>query len=199
MADPHFPRSLFSFNEFREVFDHSKDGRSGDEQLLTLTQCRRTAAEYALSFRTLAAQTTWTEDPLKGHFHKGLNHDLQTELACRDEGRTLDQFIELTTFSDLDTPRTRAPVMTVSDRPEPMQVDTHHISPEERDHHINHQLCLYCSEPGHLRISCPARPRQDYASRVSVPFSHSILRTALLFLSFSLFPQELYQCVYKCI
>ncbi len=100
-----FPTFTVFLQRFREVFDHSKDGRSGDEQLLTLTQCRRTAAEYALSFRTLAAQTTWTEDPLKGHFHKGLNHDLQTELACRDEGRTLDQFIELTTFSDLDAPR----------------------------------------------------------------------------------------------
>ncbi len=71
---------------FREVFDHPKDGRSPDELLLTLSQGRRSAAEYALAFRTLAAQTTWTEDPLKVHYRKGLNHDLQTELACRDKG-----------------------------------------------------------------------------------------------------------------
>ncbi len=74
-----FPTFTDFLQRFREVFDHSKDGRSADEQLLTLNQGRRTAAEYAMSFRTLAAQTTWTEDPLKVHFRKGLNHDLQTE------------------------------------------------------------------------------------------------------------------------
>ncbi len=67
---------------FREVFDHPKDGRSPDELLMTLSQGRKPAAEYALAFRTLAAQTKWTEDPLKVHYRKGLNHELQTELAC---------------------------------------------------------------------------------------------------------------------
>ncbi len=93
-------RSPFrSFEEFLqrfcEVFDHPKDGRGADELLLTMSQGKRTAADYALTFRTLAAQTTWTEDPLKVHFRRGLNHELQAELACCDEGRTLNQFIEL--------------------------------------------------------------------------------------------------------
>ncbi len=52
-------------------------------------------ADYALSFRTLAAQTGWPDDPLKLHFRKGLGAELQSELACRDEGKTLDQFIDL--------------------------------------------------------------------------------------------------------
>ncbi len=168
-----FPTFTDFLQRFREVFDHSKDGRSADEQLLTLSQGRRTAAEYAMSFRTLAAQTTWTEDPLKVHFRKGLNHDLQTELACRDEGKTLDQFIDITIQIDnllrSQRPSTRAPSMTVSDSHEPMQVDTYHISSEERDRRINHRLCLYCGEPGHIRISCPARSRRDSTTRVSVP------------------------------
>ncbi len=47
-------------------------------------------------FRTLAAQTGWRDaEPLKLLFRKGLNHDLQSELACRDEGKTLEQFINL--------------------------------------------------------------------------------------------------------
>lgn len=132
---------------FWKVFDHSRDGRSTDKQLLTLTQGRRTAAKYALAFRTLAAQTTWTKDPLKVHFRKGLSHELQTELSCRDEGRTLNQFIELSIQID-SLLRSRRPssgrtTMTVSDNHEPMQVDTYHLSPEKRDHRINYRLCLF--------------------------------------------------------
>lgn len=71
------------------------------------------------------------EDTMKVQFRKGLNHDLQTELVCRVEGRTLDQFIDLTIQIDnllrSRRPSTRAPMMTVSDNHEPMQVDIYHI------------------------------------------------------------------------
>ncbi len=80
---------------FEEVFDHPAGGRSAGEQLLMLNQGRGAAAEYALSFCTLTAQTDWTEDALKLLFRKGLSLELQSELACRDEGRTLNEFIEL--------------------------------------------------------------------------------------------------------
>ncbi len=157
---------------FREVFDHPRDGRSPDELLLTMSQGSRSAAEYALAFRTLAAQTTWTEDPLRVHYRKGLNHDLQTELACRDEGRSLDNYIELSIQIDnlLRARRstTRTALRASPDTQEPMQVDSHHISPEERSRRITHHLCLYCGEPGHLRNACPSRPNSNPATRVSV-------------------------------
>ncbi len=157
---------------FREVFDHPKDGRSPDELLLTLSQGRKSAAEYALAFRTLAAQTTWTEDPLKVHYRKGLNHDLQTELAYRDEGKSLDQYVELSIQID-NLLRTRRPTVRTAlrappDTQEPMQVDINHISSEERNRRITHHLCLYCGEPGHLRNTCPSRPNIDPVTRVSV-------------------------------
>ncbi len=157
---------------FREVFDHPRDGRSPDELLLTISQGSRSAAEYALAFRTLAAQTTWTEDPLRVHYRKGLNHDLQTELACRDEGRSLDNYIELSIQIDnlLRARRstTRSALRASPDTQEPMQVDTHHISPEERNRRITHHLCLYCGEPSHLRNACPSRPNSNPVTRVSV-------------------------------
>ncbi len=81
--------------QFREVFEHSTDGRNTGDQLLTLSQGRKPAAEYALSFRTLAAQTDWVEDTIKLLFRRGLNLELQSELACQDEGRSLSEFIEL--------------------------------------------------------------------------------------------------------
>lgn len=56
---------------------------------------RNSLADYALTFWTLVAQTVWVDDTLKLLFHKELNIELQSELACSDEGKTLDQFIDL--------------------------------------------------------------------------------------------------------
>ncbi len=53
-----FPSFDFFLQRFKEVFDHSAGRRSAGDQLLALSQGRTTAAEYALAFRTLAAQTT---------------------------------------------------------------------------------------------------------------------------------------------
>ncbi len=65
-----------------------------------LRQERGTAADYALSLRTLTAQTGWLNDPLKLLFRKGLSAELQSELACRDHGKSLDQFIDLAIHID---------------------------------------------------------------------------------------------------
>ncbi len=66
------------------------------EELIALRQGNSTAADYTLTFRTLAAQTGWENEPLRLLYRKGLNEELQSELACRNEGRTLEQFMELT-------------------------------------------------------------------------------------------------------
>ncbi len=66
-----FPTFDSFFHHFREVFEHPAEGRGAGEQPLALSQGRRTAADYALSFHTLAAQTTWVEDTLKLLFRKG--------------------------------------------------------------------------------------------------------------------------------
>ncbi len=165
-------RSFEEFLQFREVFDHPKDGRGVDELLLTLSQGKRTAADYALAFRTLAAQTTWKEDPLKVHFRRGLNHELQAELACRDEGRTLNQFIELAiqigNLLRARRPTTRITTRALPESHEPMQVDAYHISAEERDRCIAQLLCLYCGEPSNLLNTCPSRPPANATTRVSV-------------------------------
>ncbi len=66
-----FPSFQVFVQRFKEVFDHPARGKSAGEQLM-LNQGRRAAAEYALSFRTLAAQTDWTEDALKTTVPKGI-------------------------------------------------------------------------------------------------------------------------------
>ncbi|KAG1952342.1 retrotransposable element [Pimephales promelas] len=90
-----FPTFEAFLQQFREVFEHSKEGKGAGDRLLELTQGRSTAADYALAFRTLAAQTDWTNDSLKVMFQRGLSHELPAELACRDEGKELGQFIQL--------------------------------------------------------------------------------------------------------
>ncbi len=106
------------------------------------------------------------------HFRRGLSHELQAELACRDEGRTLNQFIELAIQIDnllrARRPTTRMTTRTLPESHEPMQADAYHISAEERDRRIAQRLCLYCGEPGHLRNTCPSRPPVNAITRVSV-------------------------------
>ncbi len=89
---------------FRVIFDLPEGEDGAGEQILTLKQGRDTDAEFALAF----AQTGWPDDPLKLHFRRGLCPELQTDLACRDEGKTLDQLIDLAIRID-NMIRTRRP------------------------------------------------------------------------------------------
>ncbi len=165
-----FPTFDSFLHHFREVFEHPAEGRGAGEQLLALSQGRKTAADYALSFRTLAAQTTWVEDTLKLLFRRGLNTELQSELACRDEGRTLSQFIELTIHID-NLIRARRTVRSAPHSPprsqttgEPMQLGFTPLTPQERERRMQNQLCLYCGQAGHMRNTCPVRPTSDRRS-----------------------------------
>ncbi|KAL0149041.1 hypothetical protein M9458_055656 [Cirrhinus mrigala] len=158
-------------NFLKEVFEHSADGKEVGEQLLQLCQGKNTAADYALAFRTLAAQTGWLDDPLKLLFRKGLNAELQSELACRDEGKSLAQFIDLAIRVDnlIRAHRPQRPLtssVSTSSPPlesEPMQLGVTHISSEERERRIQKHLCLYCGLPGHMRSSCPTHPSRKTA------------------------------------
>lgn len=60
------------------------------------TQLRLDEQLAAESFHTLAAQTVWMEDTLKHLFWRGFSSELQSELACRDEGRSLVELIDPT-------------------------------------------------------------------------------------------------------
>lgn len=134
-----FPTFDNFLQQFREVFEHPEGGKGAGDLLLTLCQgrsMRSTAAKYALTFRTLAAQTDWVESTLKLLFRRGLNLDLQSELACRDEGKSLSQFIELTIQLD-NLMRSRRPSKSVGNFTppnaspvEPMQIGYTHLSPE---------------------------------------------------------------------
>lgn len=164
-----YPTFETFLKQFREVFEHPADGRSPGEQLLSLTQGRNTAAEYALSFRTLAAQTNWVEDTLKTLFRRGLNTNLQSELACRDEGKKLNELIELTIRLDhlirsRRNPRTQLHVSSDTPPDEPMQLGFTRLTHEERMHRLQNHLCLYCGQSGHRKSTCSVRPQTPVQS-----------------------------------
>ncbi|KAI2653667.1 Transposon Tf2-9 polyprotein [Labeo rohita] len=161
---PSFPTFDAFLQHFCEVFEHPAGGKSAGDQLLSLSQGKRTAADYALTFRTLATQTTWVEDTLKVQFCRGLCHELQSELACRDEGRSLNEYINLAIQVD-NLIRSRRPSHTSTRLPlettpttEAMQVGTVHLTLEERERRMLNHLCLYCGQAGHVKSTCPVRP-----------------------------------------
>ncbi len=175
-----FPTFTAFIQRFKEVFEHPAGGKEAGEQLISLRQGRGSAADYALSFRTLAAQTGWPDDPLKLHFRRGLSTELQSELACRDEGKSLDQFIDLAIRIDNLLRSRRQPRFSSASLgnaapptdSEPMQIGFTHLSEEERERRMRRNLCLYCGLSGHMRATCPTRPSRN-PSAVSSNFSSS--------------------------
>ncbi|KAK3553429.1 hypothetical protein QTP70_003585 [Hemibagrus guttatus] len=77
----------------REVFEHPMGGKDISVQLMELRQGLEASADYAIRFRTLAAQSEWNDAALWAVFRAGLNPTLQTELACHVEATSLSQFV----------------------------------------------------------------------------------------------------------
>ncbi|KAL0164214.1 hypothetical protein M9458_039967, partial [Cirrhinus mrigala] len=174
-----YPTFATFLRSFKEVFQPTPESSEAGEQIVALRQGRRTAADYALDFRTLAAQSGWNDGPLKLHYRKGLNSDLQVELACRDEGLSLNQYIDLSIRID-NVMRARKPYRSIAAPfqpqaaaaapPEPMQVGATKLTTEERERRLRNNLCLYCGQAGHIRSTCPTRPPRS-PTAVSVPRS----------------------------
>ncbi|KAI2661141.1 Transposon Tf2-6 polyprotein [Labeo rohita] len=170
---PLSPRSRPFYSASRRSFSPAPRAVRPGEQIVALRQGRRTAADYVLTFRTLAAQSGCIDEPLKLHYRKGLHPDLQVELACRDEGLTLDQYIDLSIRVD-NVMRARkscrssasAPQVALGTEaaPEPMQIGATKISMEERERRLQGNLCLYCGQAGHIRANCPTRPPRPSSS-----------------------------------
>ncbi|XDV53693.1 hypothetical protein PO909_022129 [Leuciscus waleckii] len=160
--------------QFREVFEHPAGGKDPGELLLSLRQGGSSAADYTLTFRTLAAQTGWKDDPLRLLYRKGLNSDLQGELACRDDGKSLSQLMDLAIRLDNLMRARRTPPKprvgeypSASSEPEPMQIGFTRLTTEERERRRRNNLCLYCAQPDHLRATCPVRPTSRDSAAVS--------------------------------
>ncbi|KAK3558587.1 hypothetical protein QTP86_021682 [Hemibagrus guttatus] len=142
-------------------------------QLMELRQGSDSAVDYAITFRTLVAQSGWNEAALWAVFREGLNPALQTKLACQEDATSLTQFVATAIRLDNllhqhqagacpsasacphlhpDYPRPREEV------PEPMQLGRSRLTGREHQRREQMRLCYYCGALGHLIHRCPERP-----------------------------------------
>ncbi|KAI4878439.1 hypothetical protein NFI96_034385 [Prochilodus magdalenae] len=129
------------------VFDHPMAGKDIGSLLCEIKQGNRSAAEYALEFRTLATGSGWSNPALRTVYKRGLRKDLRAEMACRGEALTLDRFIQTSIALDneLDEKRQLQPpysgaVHATFGEPEPMELGRMGLSVEERHRSSSTQL-----------------------------------------------------------
>lgn len=81
--DPQVKTSYANFaGLIREVFEYPAGEKEVSVQLLELHQGSETAANYAIRFCTLAAQSSWNDAALEAVFPEGFNPALQAEMSC---------------------------------------------------------------------------------------------------------------------
>uniref|UniRef100_A0AAQ4QDU8 CCHC-type domain-containing protein n=1 Tax=Gasterosteus aculeatus aculeatus TaxID=481459 RepID=A0AAQ4QDU8_GASAC len=172
-------QSLARFTEtLRRVFDPTTSGRETARELNTIRQGMASVSDYAIRFRTLAADSGWNATALYDAFISGLSDPIQDLLVPLDLPEDLDAVIALavrtdhrlkTRMQDRGLPSTNSRVVSplpspvqwraVSSRDpeEPMQLGQARLSAEERRRRLQEGRCFYCGEQGHLVVGCPAR------------------------------------------
>ncbi|KAL0170290.1 hypothetical protein M9458_034886, partial [Cirrhinus mrigala] len=175
-ADPQLKKSVEYFLlQIQEVFKYPCPLRDISTQLIHAKQGNHTAAEYAIEFRTLAAQSGWNDVSLKAIFYNSLNIDLQTELACRRENSSFFELINLTIKIDnlmRQSPKQRSSksnrhMSSIGDPAteqtpsEPMQLNASRLTEEERVRRRLNHLCFYCGGPGHRSNGCSLKSKNS--------------------------------------
>lgn len=173
--------SFESFSkEMLKVFSPEVSSRTAANKLLQLRQGRQSAADYAIQFRTLAAESGWGEQALLATFYCGLADRIKDQLASWEEAENLESLISRVIRLDnrlqernkaprsmfsFAVPAHSTPAVDSSDGgPEPMQLGGTRLSQAERERRMKERCCLYCGKPGHFRSNCPelqgkAKPR----------------------------------------
>lgn len=168
----------------RTVFDKPDRASAAEYLLLDIQQGTRTVAEYAIEFRTLAAETNWDSRASRAAFRKGLTDRIKDELVYKDLPEDLEKFIELCVRLDVryqerckeklgahkphrpvyrlapnfQTPLQPAAKLEAETKStvEPMEVSHLHLTESQRRRALG--LCLYCGLKGHFLSACPTRP-----------------------------------------
>ncbi|KAK3518698.1 hypothetical protein QTP70_008581 [Hemibagrus guttatus] len=141
----------------------ARGGKDISIQLMELRQGSDAAADYAIRFRTLAAQSGWNDASLWAVFRAGLKPELQAELACRTEDTTLSQFVATAIRLDNLLRQHQAGPSRFSSSfreevPEPMQLGRSGLAEPAQQQWSRMQLCYNCGASGHLSPRCPERP-----------------------------------------
>uniref|UniRef100_A0A8C0Y9S6 Retrotransposon gag domain-containing protein n=1 Tax=Cyprinus carpio carpio TaxID=630221 RepID=A0A8C0Y9S6_CYPCA len=155
-------------SQLKSVFGQQASELSVHDQLFTIRQQRNeSVSDYAVRFRTLAYISGWNETALITAYRHGLCGKIQSLIVVYEDSLGLESLIQksirvaqrLTACRQL-TPAVCPPPALPSvapPAPEPMQIDSHHLSTSERQRRINTGLCLYCGGRG-TPITIMSRP-----------------------------------------
>lgn len=157
---------------FNEVFSQTASAISMHDQFFWLRQGSSSVNDYAFMFHTLAAVSGWNETVLITAFHQELIPTSVKKMAIYD-------YLAATHWT-LDQP---ASTSVAPPAPEPMQIDSAHLSNAERQHRILNRLCLYCGAEGHLLSTFPVRPQHPVVSTLHIPPSISFFSLSFFFYS----------------
>ncbi len=163
-------------NHFKEVFSSATGALAVSDQLLRLSQGSSTTSDYTLQFRTLAASSGWNEAALLSAYRHGWNPNIRAAMSIYDDTIGLENFMQRANrisqrlsacqtneaAHQLVSPATSPPV------PEPMQVDSTHLTRAERARRIAAGLCLYCGSADHFIQNCPIRPPRPAVSTIQL-------------------------------
>lgn len=165
------------FHRFKEemikTFDRSVFGKEASRLLAALQQGRRSVADYAIEFRTLAATSEWNQAALSARFLDGLTDIIKDEIYARDPPERFDELVSLAIRLDhrfdlrrrvLMGSRPEATELPPAAQlkfgptePEPMQVGRLRLTAEEKQRRLSKGLCLYCGGQGHVASLCPVK------------------------------------------
>ncbi|KAL0148230.1 hypothetical protein M9458_056462 [Cirrhinus mrigala] len=166
-TDPRLRTSIDYFiQQLCEVFEYPTGGKNIAMQLLQISQGSCTAAEYAVEFRTFAAQSGFNDVSLKAIFQQSLNLELQSELIDNLMRQTPKRRSYRGGRHESMTTALNSPPAESTSSSEPMQLGVSRLSEEERARRPQLRLCFYCGETGHHSIGCPHKPQA--AQRVNI-------------------------------
>lgn len=195
-SQPSYCQSYTAFEkEFKKVFNHPVSGQEASKRLLTLRQGPRSAADFAIEFRTIAAGSGWNDEALRVCFLGGLAESIQDEMATREPAKDLESLIDMAIRLDIrlrerrmtrgrashsqtpvhkpaspvHAPPVRLPPVNeqAPEPPEDMQLGRSRLSPSERDRRMRERRCLYCGMSGHFRSTCPELSGNEGPHRVT--------------------------------
>lgn len=125
-------------------------------------------SDYALQLRTLAATSGWNEVLLLTAFRQGLNRNIRQQMAIYDDVVGLENFLQKAIrisqhliACNMDLPAASPPPASPAatpPAPEPLQIDSYHLTCAEHQWRINNDLCFYCGTAWHLMSACPVYP-----------------------------------------